>query len=592
MWRYFLLLSLSLSALLLPASQFAWGQTTARTGDRQRYQFELHAPAELSILFYRYLEVVRRQYDDDIDNEQLIVLADRSARQARTLLQTEGYFQPNISVSLDEKSEPVRIVMSVDPGTPVRVTHLQLNLSGLGRDQAENFYESRRLDEKWKISVGEIFRQEPWEASKNALLREYRLDIFPAARIAFSEASVDIEKNSAKLRIDIEAGEPRWFGELRLEGLSRYPSAIITHQQTLLSGQPYTQNRLAEFQTKLLALPYFSNVTVQPLLDESLDNRVPVLVQVEEVPRRKVLLGAGYSSNTGARAQLGYNDLNLLERAWRLETLVKLEVKQQSLEAKLGLPQRRDGWEDSLHSAWTHTNIEGLQTRDVKIDLRRTKEEARIVRAFEVKMVYSLEQPQGGMRRTSRAVVPGYDWTYRNLDSLIYPREGYWLNLKAGIAAKALFSDQNFMTTYGKWLHYWPVGQGQDSIQWRLEAGMVWAPSRLGIPQEFLFRAGGDQSLRGYPYQSLGVSEGTAVVGGRYLALSGLEYTRWFSSQWGMGVFVEAGDAFDQPGHFKAALGLGAGPRWRSPIGPVNLDVAYGERDRKWRLHFSLGVVF
>jgi translocation and assembly module TamA len=206
--------------------------------------------------------------------------------------------------------------------------------------------------------------------------------------------------------------------------------------------------------------------------------------------------------------------------------------------------------------------------------------------------MHSVDQPLAGTRSINRALVPGYDWTYRHLDNLIYPRDGYWLNLKAGVAAKALFSDQNFITTYGKWLHYWPVGEERDSLQWRLEAGVVWAGSRLGIPQEFLFRAGGDQSLRGYGYQSLGLRQGGAVLGGRYLALSGLEYTRWFSKQWGMGLFLEAGDAFDRPTDFKAAIGWGAGPRWRSPIGPINIDLAYGQRDRNWRLHFSLGVVF
>jgi translocation and assembly module TamA len=577
--------------LSLPA-HWAWGQTTARAGERQRYLLDLQAPAEASILLYRHLEVVRRQYDDDIDDEQLIVLADRAERQARNLLQTEGYFQPTIDVRLDKESELPRISVVVDPGAPVRVTLLQLNLTGSGRQKADYFYDVYRLDEKWKISVGDIFRQETWDASKNALLREYRLDIFPAARISFSEAIINIEEQSAKLRVDIDPGEPMWWGEIRIQGLNRYPASIITNQKILLPGLPYSQNRLAEFQTALLELPYFNNLTVLPLLDEAQENHVPVLVQVEEVERRKLLLGLGYSSNTGVRGQIGFIDLNLRHRGWRLESLAKFEAKQQSLEARLSLPPLVNAWEDSLESAWTRTNIEGLQTRTVEMELRRAKEEQRVVRALVLQAVYSLEQPQGKVRRGSRALVPAYDWTYRRLDSLIYPRQGYWLNLKAGIAAKALLSDQNFITSYGKYLYYWPLGEGRDSLQWRLEGGAVLASSRVGIPQKFLFRSGGDQSLRGYDYQSVGVREGAAVVGGRYLALAGVEYTRWFSSQWGMGFFAEAGDAFDQRQQFKAALGVGLGPRWRSPIGPINVDVAYGERERKWRLHFSLGVVF
>ena len=95
MLRYYFLFFLTFLAIVTLPADMAWGQTTARAGERQRYQFELQAPAEASILLYRHLEVVRRQYDDDIDDEQLIVLADRAERQARNLLQTEGYFQPH-----------------------------------------------------------------------------------------------------------------------------------------------------------------------------------------------------------------------------------------------------------------------------------------------------------------------------------------------------------------------------------------------------------------------------------------------------------------------------------------------------------------
>lgn len=592
MWHYSISHLAQILVILLLAQSAVWGQTTARVGERQRYQFELQAPADLVVVLSRYLEVVRRQYDDNIDNEQLIVLADRAARQARTLLQTEGYFSADIEVRIDDSPELPRLLMKVSPGAPVHVVQLLLNLTGMGREEAEIFYEARRLDEKWQLSVGQIYRQELWEASKSALLREFRLDIFPAARIAFSEARVDIEKRSAVLRLDIDTGEPMWFGELRLLGLSRYPATIIQNQPGLQPGQPYSQNRLAEFQTNLLTLPYFSNVTVRPLLDQVSERRVPVQVEVEEVARRRVMFGAGYSSNTGTRAQVGYQDLNLRERGWRLDTLAKLETRQQSLEAKLTLPRRPDGWQESFRSAWTQSDIAGLETRSTDLLYRRSREDARITRAYELKMAFSQEQPEGGQRRNRRALVPGFDWSYRRVDSLIYPRDGYILNLQMGAAAKAFLSDQNFVRTYAKYLHYWPLGADRDSLQLRLEAGAVLAPERSGIPQEFLFRAGGDQSVRGYNYQSLGVREGAAVVGGRYLAIAGLEYTYWMTPQWGLGWFAETGDAFDQAGRVRPALGVGLGPRWRSPLGPINIDLAYGERERQWRLHFSLGVVF
>jgi translocation and assembly module TamA len=98
--------------------------------------------------------------------------------------------------------------------------------------------------------------------------------------------------------------------------------------------------------------------------------------------------------------------------------------------------------------------------------------------------------------------------------------------------------------------------------------------------------------VRGYAYQSLGVSEGEAIVGGRYYALTSAEYTHWFAESWGVAAFVDAGDAADTPRDLSLAVGYGLGVRVRSPIGPFRLDVAYGERTEAFRIHFSVGLAF
>ncbi|MGZ5096405.1 MAG: BamA/TamA family outer membrane protein, partial [Burkholderiales bacterium] len=108
----------------------------------------------------------------------------------------------------------------------------------------------------------------------------------------------------------------------------------------------------------------------------------------------------------------------------------------------------------------------------------------------------------------------------------------------------------------------------------------------------FLFRTGGDQTIRGYAFESIGVPQGSAIVGGRYLALASIEYTRWVTDTLGGAMFVDAGDAVDEISAFHAAVGYGIGLRWRSPVGPVRGDIAYGERTAKVRLHFSVGFNF
>src|SRR5690606_33317404 len=123
------------------------------------------------------------------------------------------------------------------------------------------------------------------------------------------------------------------------------------------------------------------------------------------------------------------------------------------------------------------------------------------------------------------------------------------------------------------------------------EVGKVWAKTER-LPQDFGYRTGGARSIRGYRYQSIGLQRGDAIVGASALAVASVEYTHYFTEQLGMNVFVDAGDAAASFGQMDWALGYGVGLAVRTPAGPFFVDVAYGQRDKRVRLHFSLGIAF
>jgi translocation and assembly module TamA len=160
-----------------------------------------------------------------------------------------------------------------------------------------------------------------------------------------------------------------------------------------------------------------------------------------------------------------------------------------------------------------------------------------------------------------------------------------------GVAPLPLLTDEKFIRAYARGIYYRPLGES-GSLILRSELGAVFSKEKDGVPSSFLFRAGGDQSVRGYGYQQLGVREGDAIVGGRYLLTASAEYQYWFRPPWGVAVFYDAGNAGDKFGDLHPKSGYGIGARWRSPVGPINVDVAYGHAVRKARLHFSLGFTF
>ena len=81
-------------------------------------------------------------------------------------------------------------------------------------------------------------------------------------------------------------------------------------------------------------------------------------------------------------------------------------------------------------------------------------------------------------------------------------------------------------------------------------------------------------------------------MGGRYLLTASLEYVHWFSKQWGGAVFTDIGDAGEDSTALNANPSYGVGARWRTPAGPLALDLAYAENTRKWRVSFSVSVAF
>jgi translocation and assembly module TamA len=151
-----------------------------------------------------------------------------------------------------------------------------------------------------------------------------------------------------------------------------------------------------------------------------------------------------------------------------------------------------------------------------------------------------------------------------------------------------------FGRAYGRLTGYWPLPGGWYS-QARLELGQVFRPEGVAVPDSQQFRAGGEDSVRGYAYRSLGPVVDGAVDSGDALATVSVELARPIArrmpSLWGA-AFVDAGRAADRFSGFDPAVGVGVGLRWRSPVGPLKIDLARGLELRSWRVHFSVGVTF
>jgi translocation and assembly module TamA len=509
----------------------------------------------------------------------------RVRREVSELLATEGYFTPTVDIAGD----PPALVIDAGPRAVIGAIDIQFDgdLAAEGKERAARRDELREI---WRLAPGLPFRQADWSAAKQALLDELTALDYAAGALSDSKAEVDPDAARVDLRLRLDSGPAFRFGDIEATGLALHDLDLVRRFSTLSAGDRYSTEALLAFERALLSSPYFASAQVTVDRDPAKAEAMPVRVLIAESSSRHLSFGAGLSSNTGYRAEVGWSNNNLLNRSWMLNTALRIEQLRQIVFADVLLPPAGNGYRDSFGALAERADIQDLVTRRVGVGAVR----ARIRGDIEIRHSLNLQREEreidGLVQSTQQSLALNTSWTWRRVDDLFDPRNGWVLNAQLGGGVKGLLSDANFLRGYLRGQLFIPVG-ARDQIILRGEAGLTGGAAD-SLPQDFLFRAGGSNSVRGYDYLQLGVREGNAIVGGRVLGVLSAEYVHWMSGQWGAAVFLDAGDATDSRKDFEFAYGAGAGVRWRSPAGPIAFDIAYGERERTWRPHFSLAIAF
>lgn len=556
------------------------------------YDITLQAPAEQRRLLEDNLDIYRWRDSERMNESQLQRLVSLAPAQIRELLATEGFYSPAIRAKADYHDGKWLVHLEVDPGKPIRVGSFDLEVSGPFNDgSTKNQARLEKMRADWSLPAEAVFRHDDWESAKRNALKSLMLEDFPTASITDSQAQVNLETMSVDLRVMLDSGPLFTFGALEISGLSRYSASLVERMYPIRPGENYSQSKLLEFQSRLQNSTYFANADVSVPLDPTQPRGVPVRAELTENQSRKLGFGIGMSTDTGARGLVDYRDINLLDRAWSLGSTLKLEHKRQSLATELLLPYSEQSFRNSFKNLLEHTDIEGQETQNIVLGAKRTYFHSNSETSFGLSYFLEKQYIAGAESARNVTLSPSISWTLRNVDHLLYPTSGYVVNLQADTATRTILSDQDFVRGYSRIILFNPLGKNSQ-LNLRGEVGGVVAMSRKGIPSDLLFRTGGDQTIRGYAFQSLGVAEGSAIVGGRYLSVASAEFVYWMTPKWGAGIFIDGGNAADDWDMLAPVYGYGLGARWKSPVGPLNLDLAYGDKVRQMRLHFSLSFTF
>jgi translocation and assembly module TamA len=511
------------------------------------------APALLKPLFERYLPAPKAENGERRAGSLRPWIRD-VRRRVPEIAASEGFFSATLDIDFDSEARD-HATVTVTPGARTTVSDVDIQFAGdLAGEGEEREKRRRLLRDAWTMKPGAPFRSGDWETAKIRLQELLVQEDYAAGTLTGTEALVDAESAKARLKMVLDSGPRFTLGEVIIEGVTKYPEAVLRRNLFLVRGERYSAERLSDLQHALQNGPWFSSVLVDIERDPEHPDLVPVKISVSERPRREVGLSLGYGTDDGARAEAAFRHRNLFGRGFDLQSSIRAGQYQQIGYVDVYLPPGliatpKPGavqFKDSFGVLAEHNTIENLAlTRWAVAGYRHF-----ILKNWELRagLTYQEERkfPEGAEPSNTRALAPIVAVTIRHVDDLFDPKKGGVLNLQVAAAAKSLASTQDFIKTYGQYQMWIPV-TAADQILLRSEIGVTFAPSSDGIPEDFLFRAGGSRSNRGYAYQSLGPQQGDAVVGGRYLATGTAEYVHWFNERWGAAAFVDVGDAADSP---------------------------------------------
>ena len=599
--------------LPLFGSKGAAGDAAAAPAGVSAYRFEVVAPAPLDALLQNNLDLARFEkapQAEGITTVELDRLTAVAPAQARALLETEGYFNARVDARRGADDGGLAVVrLAVEPGPRTLVREVGLEVTGplasaARAGDAAAIAEQAQWRRAWTLESGQPFRQAAWNDAKSAVLAQLRAQGYPSAAWSSTTAQIDADANTARLSLAAESGPLFRFGAIDVDGIVRYDAEAARRLAPFEPGEIYTEKLLLDYQERLVRSGLFEGASVEIDADPQNADHAAVHVKVKELTLQQATLGAGYSANTGPRVTLEHTHRRVFGTRWIARNKFALGPDLKAFGTEL-TSYPLEGQYRNLIAANGERLRAAHELRDSwTARIGRTQDTARIERLYYAEAVHS-RVDSATLVTSSDALSANYNWVLRDVDSVLLPTTGLTVNAQGalgyGIGRQVQVgpgltdaSRGPFVRTYGRLTWYRPVAPSWYALV-RVEAGEVFARSRIGVPDPVLFRAGGDDSVRGYGYRTLGPLINHAVASGRVLATASAEIAQpisaRFPSIWGA-AFIDAGNAADRWSELHPVFGYGVGLRWRSPVGPLRVDLAYGEAVRQFHLHVSVGIAF
>lgn len=523
-------------------------------------------------------------------------LHQQATEEIKNSLKPYGYYHVEVTSDLTseviDNNEIWRANYLIQLGKPLRITQLNLSVSGAGSadDNLQN------IIDKFPLKQDDILSHPLYEQGKSQLRNFSQEYGYFDAEFTQHEIQIDDQHDTVHISLNFNTGKRYLFGDTVFKQ-ELFNNDFLQRFLTFSAKEVYFSKKVLNLKNNLVNSNYFEEVGVDATPNES--GIVPVVVTLK--PRKQNLYsgGIGYGTDTGVRGSVGWEKRYVNSYGHRFSSQLQLSQIGGTASAEYYIPTGieiddylsiKAGYEDKM------TDSNSYKTLVTGVSKHHSRQWFGYSLAETIGLEYRDEKfTIADTEGHSTLLMPNVGWMYIKADDRIYTLHGQKIQLNLRGAIKNIISDTSFLQTQLTGIF----------IRKLYDKGRIIARGELGytvtgdfiksdfndLPSSIRFFAGGDRSVRGYDYQTLGPRDSSdSVIGGQHLVTGSIEYEHRILDKWGVAVFYDVGNAFN---NFSQELkhGVGVGVRWLSPVGLIRVDVAtaLSETDHPLRLHITIG---
>ncbi|GEM_PF-472245 len=579
-----------------------------------------------------------------VDERQRLRFRDKAVEDARLALRPYGYYNPAIETALESAGEETwRLQVRVDPGEPVRVGQVRVEVTGAGQGSRA----LGRWRDDWPLNPGDRLDQSTWEAQKSDVLARAESLGYLSATFTTQDIALDLVENRADLALVLDTGPRAVMGDVVFHQDVVDPAVLATIPR-FEQGDRYRIMLLDRLRTDLWKTGYFGEIDVAEV--RRLDQDPPVVdvrVTLQGKAPNTHQTSIGWGTDTEFRMQYRWLRNLLSERGDSLALGAGWQSRYEELTlfGEYRLPRRVDSQQYWLANGLYKTEVQDLELVSNESDERYTLGSARVdtasVRAGRARVIdlgwstepivetmyaeylyernafdHLLDNPlpnlpvtpgpvdivDSGFGEAVNTLSLGVEYDWPVIRGSGFRTRGHHERGWLFTSQEAWGSDRSFTQAYvsSRWtfiladrlklLVRGEVGYTDADVA-EFEFGPeddTFQISVTDLPFNYRFKAGGSRSVRGYGYEELSDNG----IGSNNIMTASAELEYLFLDKWSAAAFVDVGNAFNDWGDADLKRGVGLGLRWYTIAGAVRVDVARGldSVEGDWQVHLTIGT--